>query len=262
MKSTKRFTALLTCRNERAWLNSVIRMAQDYGFEQVLIALSDGQPSAVGNVFLRGNFSSQWLETYDRKKFLNIDPAVAYCATHSTPVLWREKIFTGKKQKEMSREAANFGLHTGMSLPFHGANGEMGILCLAKNVPPSQQVYRDMLRVTPELSLMRDYAFQGALRFFNRKINISNPILTQRELECLKWCATGKASWEIAQILACTEATVNYHILNLRRKLNADSRRQAVINAIHLGLVNGISSTYTGKPARENGKKNKESELV
>jgi LuxR family quorum-sensing transcriptional regulator LasR len=136
----------------------------------------------------------------------------------------------------------------------------MGILCLAKNEMPSRQVYRDMLQITPELSLMRDYVFQGALRFFNRKTNLPEPILSPRELECLKWCATGKASWEIAQILTCTEATVNYHMINLRRKLNAVSRRQAVINAMQLGLLDGISSTYTGKPVMENGKTNSELE--
>ena len=85
--------------------------------------------------------------------------------------------------------------------------------------------------------MMRDCAFQAALRFSTTTINPSAPALTHREMECLTWCSTGKSSWEIGQILKCTEATVNFHILNLRRKLHATSRRQAVVNAIHCGLL-------------------------
>ncbi|WP_274517650.1 MULTISPECIES: LuxR C-terminal-related transcriptional regulator [unclassified Pseudomonas] len=34
--------------------------------------------------------------------------------------------------------------------------------------------------------------------------------LTAREKELLQWTAIGKSSWEIAQIVQCTEAGVNY----------------------------------------------------
>lgn len=252
MNSIQRFAALLNCKTEKEWLNSVLRLGKSYGFEQTQIALSQGLPTTLSNVFLRGNFSSQWLELYDRKKYINIDPALAHCTSHSTPVLWRAKTFTSKKQKEMSKEAANFGLRSGISLPFHGANGELGILCLAKSELPNQHLYRDILRLTPELSMMRDYAFQAALRFAAPKISPSKPILTPRELECLRWCAAGKVSWEIAQILKCTEATINYHMLNICRKFNAPSRRQAVVNAIHCGLLSHTQPPLLCQQSREN----------
>ena len=61
--------------------------------------------------------------------------------------------------------------------------------------------------------------------------------ITRRELECLKWSAAGKSSWEIGQILNCSEATVNFHFSNLRRKFNTSTRQQAVIKAISMGLI-------------------------
>jgi LuxR family quorum-sensing transcriptional regulator LasR len=244
MESIERFTALLECRTEEEWLSSTLQLGRDYGFEQTLIALAQGLPTALDDFFLRGDFSSQWLDIYDRKKFINIDPALAHCLTHSTPVLWGEKIFTSKKQKEMCKDAANCGLRSGISLPFHGPNGEIGILCLATNDRPSRLLYQNIMRITPALSMMRDYAFQVALRFSTPIVHQSVPFLTHRELECLTWCSTGKSSWEIAQILKCAESTVNFHILNFRRKLHAPSRGQAVINAIHCGLLQSTPKTH------------------
>ncbi|MCA3843590.1 MAG: helix-turn-helix transcriptional regulator, partial [Burkholderia sp.] len=44
-------------------------------------------------------------------------------------------------------------------------------------------------------------------------------------------------SWEIGEILGITERTVNFHIGNVVRKLNAKGRRHAVTKAISLGLL-------------------------
>lgn len=244
MESIERFTALLECKTEEEWLNSVLQLGHDYGFEQTLIALAPGLPITLGDFFLRGNVSARWLEIYNHRRFINIDPALAHCITRSTPVLWGPRIFTSNEQKAICKAASRFGLRSGITLPFHGANGEVGVLCLARSDRPTRQLRQDILHLTPALSMMRDYVFQGALRFATQTIHPSVPLLTLRELECLTWCSTGKSSWEISQILKCTESTVNFHILNLRRKLHATSRRQAVVNAIHCGLLQRISKTH------------------
>lgn len=61
--------------------------------------------------------------------------------------------------------------------------------------------------------------------------------LTNREAEVLQWSAAGKSSWEIAQIVNCTEAGVNYHFNNIRRKFDTSSRRTAVVKALEQGLI-------------------------
>ena len=66
----------------------------------------------------------------------------------------------------------------------------------------------------------------------------AHPIyLTNREDQVLNWGARGKSSWDIAQILGCTEATVNFHFSNIRRKFNVYSRGAAVCEALKLGLI-------------------------
>jgi LuxR family quorum-sensing transcriptional regulator LasR len=39
-------------------------------------------------------------------------------------------------------------------------------------------------------------------------------------------------------ITRCSEATVNFHLANVRQKFNVNTRQQAVIKAISLGLIN------------------------
>lgn len=61
--------------------------------------------------------------------------------------------------------------------------------------------------------------------------------LTQREKEVLVWSAKGKSSWEIGQIVNCSESGVNYHFCNIRRKFGVSSRWTAVFKALEQGLI-------------------------
>ena len=61
--------------------------------------------------------------------------------------------------------------------------------------------------------------------------------LTPREQQVLLWCAYGKSSWEIGQILQCQESTVNFHVGNILRKFDVSTRVAAVITAIRYGML-------------------------
>jgi DNA-binding CsgD family transcriptional regulator len=61
--------------------------------------------------------------------------------------------------------------------------------------------------------------------------------LTPREQQVLLWCAYGKTSWGIGQILQCKESTVNFHVSNLLRKFDVPTRVAAVIKAIRYGML-------------------------
>ncbi|MCI0911248.1 MULTISPECIES: response regulator transcription factor [Pseudomonas] len=67
---------------------------------------------------------------------------------------------------------------------------------------------------------------------------VDTPIrLTPREQQVLLWCAYGKSSWEIGQILQCQESTVNFHVGNILRKFDVTTRVAAVIKAIRYGML-------------------------
>ncbi|MER9702413.1 helix-turn-helix transcriptional regulator [Mesorhizobium sp. M0146] len=61
--------------------------------------------------------------------------------------------------------------------------------------------------------------------------------LSPREEECLLWAARGKSSWEVGMIIGISSNTVNFHIKNAMRKLDASSRTAAIVKAIGLGII-------------------------
>jgi DNA-binding CsgD family transcriptional regulator len=61
--------------------------------------------------------------------------------------------------------------------------------------------------------------------------------LTAKELECLRWVSLGKTAWETAAIIGRSHRTVEFHLNNAVRKLDASNRVHAATIAIRLGLL-------------------------
>ncbi len=61
--------------------------------------------------------------------------------------------------------------------------------------------------------------------------------LTERETEVLKLLAEGQANKEIARSLTIGEKTVKTHVSNILGKLGVQSRTQAALYAVRIGLV-------------------------
>ncbi len=61
--------------------------------------------------------------------------------------------------------------------------------------------------------------------------------LTERETEVLRLLAQGRANKEIARDLGIGEKTVKTHVSNVLAKLGVQSRTQAALHAVQIGLV-------------------------
>lgn len=61
--------------------------------------------------------------------------------------------------------------------------------------------------------------------------------LTAKERQCLQWCKEGKTNWEIGEIMAISEKTVEFHLGNVMRKLGAANRITAVVMGIKHGCI-------------------------
>lgn len=60
---------------------------------------------------------------------------------------------------------------------------------------------------------------------------------TPREIEVLNWLKEGKSSWDISRIIKCSKRTVDFHVSNIKKKLNAVSRTQAVALALQNKII-------------------------
>lgn len=61
--------------------------------------------------------------------------------------------------------------------------------------------------------------------------------LSSREREVLRHLVDGMTNKEIANLLGITEATVKCHVSTILMRLNVSDRTQAVVTALHRGLV-------------------------
>lgn len=63
------------------------------------------------------------------------------------------------------------------------------------------------------------------------------PVMSRRELECLKLTSRGHTSEEIAKLLKLSVHTANQYLTQTTQKLNAVNRMHAVAKALRLGLI-------------------------
>lgn len=238
MVETAQLVQLLESRDAESWRQGLFALARSLGFEQVLYGVVHSRHAQFDRAFLQSNYSTEWRDHYDAERLAYVDPTVGHCLSSTLPIIWEPETFSTAEGHALYEEACGYGIRTGVSLPIHGPSGEFGVLSFASNTAPGEECTRETAHVMPALTLVRDYAFASSIRFIDEVGGEAPPRLTRRELEVLQWVMAGKSSWEISMITRCSEATVNFHLANVRQKFNVNTRQQAVIKAISLGMLN------------------------
>lgn len=239
MIDTALLLELMQAKDASHWSASLFTIARGLGFDQVLFGVVNSRHTRFEAAFLRSNYSENWRERYDRNGFAYVDPTVSHCLASTTPIVWQPGTFASSvQQAELYEEASAHGIRSGATMPIHGPQGEFGVISFASDARPDVAAQRAMSEALPMLSLVRDYAFASSGRFRDEAAPPEEaPRLTRRELEVLQWVMAGKSSWEIARITSCSEATVNFHLANVRQKFDVNTRQQAVVKAIAMGMI-------------------------
>ncbi|GAB3385890.1 helix-turn-helix transcriptional regulator [Massilia agri] len=228
---------LLEAPTDLSWCERLFGLARAQGFDQVLYGVVPSRHARFETAFLRSNYSSEWRSRYDANGFAYVDPTVGHCLSSTLPLVWAPSTFGKGASDALYEEASAHGIRSGVTLPVHGPQGEFGVISFVCDARPGVPLERAIAEAMPSLSLIRDYAFASSARFREAKPEPEAPRLTRRELEVLQWVMLGKSSWEVARITNCSEATVNFHLANVRQKFGVNTRQQAVVKAIALGLI-------------------------
>jgi LuxR family quorum-sensing transcriptional regulator LasR len=228
---------LMHSDNASTWGEVLFSLGRHHGFDKVLFGVSGSRHVRLEHAFFKTNYPRKWRERYDAERLAYVDPTVAHCVASTLPLVWQADTFRSPAQRAMYEDGCAHGIRAGVTFPIHGPNGEFGILTFATDPQAGSEFERDVGTSLPELALVRDYTFASGVRFCPPAAHESAPRLTPRELEVLNWVMAGKSSWEISKITGCSEATVNFHMGNIRQKFNVNTRQQAVVRAISLGLI-------------------------
>lgn len=147
------------------WSAILQKMASDLGFSKILFGLLPKDSQDYENAFIVGNYPAAWREHYDRAGYARVDPTVSHCTQSVLPIFWEPSIYQTRKQHEFFEEASAAGLVYGLTMPLHGARGELGALSLSVEAENRAEANRFMESVLPTLWMLKDYALQsGACR--------------------------------------------------------------------------------------------------
>lgn len=211
------------------------RATSELGYDRVIYSVlsSPGGIETASPAIIR-NYPDDWMAYYVGRSYVELDPVRRFGLRSSAPFLWADLgrhmrlAPVGRQILDEGREA---GLKDGVGIAFHGPQGVVGVGLASSAGGAEPKARLSLLHV---LSVQFHTAFQA--------LGTPQPPpevhLTEREREILLWCAKGKSNWVIGEILSISVHGVDFHLRNILRKLDADSRITAVVKALRLGLIN------------------------
>jgi DNA-binding CsgD family transcriptional regulator len=213
-------------------------MRDMYGVKHVIYSRMDSTFCTHKDCFLLGTYTDDWLQHYFSNDYLSIDPVALHGFTALRSFDWRELSKERKEVKQIFDESIDFGFgHQGLCIPIVNSRG--GRATFNINADVSDKEWIDLKsRLLRDLHIIAHFFHDSVVAQI--KIETSDfPVhLSTRQLETLKWAASGKTIWETSVILSVSERTVRFHLDQARRTLNCATKTQAVAKAVASGLVN------------------------
>ena len=208
-------------------------------FSYALLRAPKGYDVDLNGTFFT-SYPTEWITRYLRRQYLTLDPVCERTQNTTRPFTWGHGRFLRKyrkQQRHVFNEAREFQIMTGLSIPIHGARGEVGTF----NVVSS-----DARHLTEATRSEHERLFQAA--FDTHDIVLADtmasatcrevPInLSVREKECLLWTLEGKTAEDVASILGLSVFTVNHHASTATKKMNCVNKHHAAVQALRAGLI-------------------------
>lgn len=183
---------------------------------------------------IESSYPEDWVRYYFEQDYLNIDPVCTKARLTRQAFTWKDMMAErrlGSHELLVMNQGQEAGLNDGVGMAFHGPFGEAFGVGLA-----STDSNPDIGHFLPQIEALSTQFHVSYSALYTPPLP-QTPQLSARETEVLKWVAAGKSNWAIGEILSISEHGVDYHMRNILRKLDADSRLNAVVKALYLGLI-------------------------
>lgn len=184
---------------------------------------------------INGNYSIEWLETYNEEQLHLTAPTILYNFECSGTQIWENsyKRYEGlTSTKKFVSLAEDHNMHNGLSTGFINTKNGLGtiIAFTKKKITHTERQY-DILNI------LNHHFHQALARLCTDFKTVYDNKLTPKELEVLKWMKEGKTSWEISMILNRSENTISFHSKNIIQKLDASNKSHALAIAMEHQLL-------------------------
>ena len=204
---------------------------------------SEDNPRQGANFYL-SDFGNDFIEQFIQKNLLLSDPIMQYLGNNSAPfdfvAFLRDSPKSISRRWQLSMLKLN-DIHQAWCIPLNTIGMIRGMTIYLCGYSAVEQDF--FIRTRDEVHVAGTYFMHlyDQIRmpmFLDQHMPVLNrQDFTHREITCLHWVARGKTNWEIAQILEISENTVRYHLKQVFKKLNVNTRSKAVTAALQLGLI-------------------------
>ena len=170
-----------------------------------------------------------WRKRYVEAEHARFDPVFQHAVNQGGKTTWAQcKLIAehlgDKRALQVFDEAAEYGIDSGLILPIHGLG----------DLPAAVSFGGEDLDLTPDaqasLYLIGALAYESLRRLVVGFKPIP-PLLTERELEVLRWAAEGKSAVDTGAIMGISAFTVQDHQKSLRTKYGCAKMTQVLVLA-------------------------------
>lgn len=216
---------------------ALLRHTAPLGFETYVIGALPAPGTTHPPPFTVDNLPDWFWARYIDAEMARYDPALRALAMTAAPVSFSQ-IRAGEagfrptaRERAVLDIAAGLGTPEGFLVPVFRAQGYRGLVVLIGRGPDPHGPVRAALR------FLAEYAHDRMREIFAATTISSRTQLTAREVELMALAQRGLNDEQIADVTAITVRTVRFHFANVRRKLQARSRAEAIAMAVNLHLL-------------------------
>lgn len=231
------YLSVLEAKDQDQFRSVVIRFAKSLGFDTVSAMVAVDRVGSPPEFVAVHNTPMAYLEAFQDLDVSKRDPVSQHCKRNTVPIIWGQQTYLDNKAIDLWEHQAHYGYRNGIAMALHLPEGRHFLLGVDRDQAlPSDK--GELTRIVADLQLFAVHAQDTALRMLVSEASRPDlPALTPRELEVLRWTMDGKTSKEVAAQLGNGERTTLWHLQNAMVKLGCNSKHQAVLKALRLGLI-------------------------
>jgi DNA-binding CsgD family transcriptional regulator len=221
----------------------VQRVVRELGFESFVYGISLAKTHRRDERFyVWGTVPKPWLQEYDQKSYIEIDPRVCYGWDElPPPLVWDATIANGDPIIELFlNRAAIHGIGSGIAVYLRD---DIGKVMVALSGPERHLTDERRAAICSNTGCIMHLASLFHWVFVKQVVARGIPPaqeghpLSERELSCLQFAAHGMTSKDIGLKLGIKQRTANFHFANIISKLGALNRQEAIATALVHGLI-------------------------
>jgi LuxR family quorum sensing-dependent transcriptional regulator len=224
-------------RTKEEILKPLGRAARFFGFDCFAISGIPLPHERIDPYFLLNAWPTEWFERYVEENYVHVDPVIYRTKMQDDAFVWSEALKGQKLNRNARRvmnEATEFRMFDGYSVPLHTAGGFQAIVTFGGEKVDLSSEARGALHI---ISI---YAHNGLKSLITNEATtrqLDSLSITSREREIIQWCAAGKTSSEIAEILGRSPKTIQNEITNAQRKMNVVNTPQLIAESFRIGIL-------------------------